>query len=501
MAPTDRSPLLLPPLFEAADAWRSDPSADSARRLGEAIAAAARSAGLEVDRVRAHAAPLPDLEIELGEGTAGAEIVLRGPGDRRPIGLARIAGDPAQARAFAGALEVVLTAIRTRAAAERSDRQLVALDQAVRGISGVLEVERVLQLIVDRVRDLVTAQYAAIGIVDDRGEIEQFITSGISEEDRARIGDLPRGHGLLGLIIRESRAYRIPDIGAHPERYGFPPHHPEMSSFLGMPIMASGAAVGRLYLTNKLGAAEFSTEDQALVEMFALHAGIAIENARLHDQVRRFAVVDERDRISRDLHDSVIQAIYAQTLSLDDVPELVQTEPEHAARRVDDAIDALHAVIRDIRNFIFGLRPVLLESGSIVEGFHALAAELRRGGVEVSVILAGDEEDLDLPIAIVAELLAVVREALSNVARHATAERAEIELTAAPDEIRLQVTDDGRGFEPDDAPEHGHHGLANMRARVVKLGGTFVVSSAPGSGARIIVILPRRAAPAAGAAE
>jgi signal transduction histidine kinase len=493
MAPNDSSPLHLPPVFEAAEAWRSDPTAGTAARLKDAIAAAARSVGLEVDRLRAHAPPLPDLEIELGSGTAGAEIVLREPGDRRPIGLARISGEPAQARSFAGALEILLTAVRTRAAAERAGRQLVALDQAVRGISGVLEVARVLQLIVDRVRDLVTAQYAAIGIVDDQGGIEQFITSGISDEDRARIGDLPRGHGLLGLIIRETRTYRIPDIGTHPERYGFPPHHPEMSSFLGMPITASGSVVGRLYLTNKLGAAEFSTDDQALVEMFALHAGIAIENARLHDQVRRFAIVDERDRISRDLHDSVIQAIYAQTLALDDVPELLRSEPEHAARRVDDAVDALHAVIRDIRNFIFGLRPVLLESGSIVDGLHALAGELRRSsGVEVNLTVAGDGDSLDLPIDVVAELLAVVREALSNVARHAGAEHAEIALVAEPDSVRLEITDDGRGFEADSAPEHGHHGLANMRARVDTMGGKFALSSAPGAGARIIVTLPRR---------
>ena len=166
-----------------------------------------------------------------------------------------------------------------------------------------------------------------------------FIATGITpKEDRARIGDLPHGRGLLGLIIRENRTYRIPSIANHLERYGFPPNHPEMQSFLGMPITIGDATVGRLYLTNKLEAVEFSEDDQALVEMFALHAGIAIENARLHDQVGRLAIVDERDRISRDLHDSVIQAIYAQTLALDDVPELVgEISPEagQARRRRD----------------------------------------------------------------------------------------------------------------------------------------------------------------------
>src|SRR5918994_5760566 len=212
---------------------------------------------------------------------------------------------------------------------------LQALDAAVRGISGVLDVEQVLQLIVDRVRELVAAQYAALGIVDEAGQITEFITSGITAEQRRAIGDLPRGRGLLGLIIRENRTYRIPTIAAHPESYGFPPNHPPMESFLGVPVTFKGEVVGRLYLTNKQDAPEFSARDQALLETFALHAGIAIENARLLGQVQRLAVVDERDRISRDLHDSVIQMIYAVTLSLDDVPELVRASPDEAGKRVD----------------------------------------------------------------------------------------------------------------------------------------------------------------------
>ena len=383
-----------------------------------------------------------------------------------------------------------------RVRTERSDSSLLppavqALDQAVRGISGELDVDRVLQLIVDRVRELVDAEYAAIGIVDRDGAIERFITSGISDEQRARIGNLPRGHGLLGLIIRENRAFRIPEISAHPESYGFPAHHPPMTSFLGMPITNRGVPVGRLYLTNKQGALEFGEADQALVEVFALHAGIAIENARLHDQVRRLAVVDERERISRDLHDSVIQAIYAQTLALDDVPEMAADDPAEASRRVDEAIDALHAVIRDIRNFIFGLRPVLLESGDLGQGLEHLATELRRsGGVAVAISVVDEHGHLGrLPIETVAELLAVVREALSNVARHAGATNCRVLLASEPNRLHLQVHDDGRGFDPSRRGEGGHHGLANMRSRVESLGGTFEVDSAPGRGTRIIVVL------------
>ncbi|MDQ2935322.1 MAG: GAF domain-containing sensor histidine kinase [Chloroflexota bacterium] len=365
---------------------------------------------------------------------------------------------------------------------------LQALDAAVRGISGVLDVEQVLQLIVDRVRELVAAQYAALGIVDEAGLITEFITSGISAEQREAIGDLPRGHGLLGLIIRENRSYRIPTIASHRESYGFPPNHPPMDSFLGVPVTVKGTVVGRLYLTNKQDAPEFSADDQALIETFALHAGIAIENAHLHEQVQRLAVVDERDRISRDLHDSVIQMIYAVTLSLDDVPELVSQAPGEARERVDDAIDALHGVISDIRNFIFGLLPLLLDSGSLLDGLRALASELRRN-TTVEVEVAGEEPG-GLSIEVIAELLSITREALANVARHSGAKHASLEVAAPDESVRLEIADDGGGLMPDTDTVEGHHGLANMRARAEALGGTFDLQSGQDVGTRIIVVIP-----------
>jgi signal transduction histidine kinase len=492
--------LILPPLLEAIDAWQAEPGPERSAALEDALRDVAAALDLRIGRVRITAPPLPELDLDLGGGTTGGEIALRAPGERQPIGVARIGGDAERASALAHALELGVAAARWRSRADRAIAQLNALDQAVRGIGGVLELGRVLQLITDRVRDLVAAQYAAIGIVDRDGRtIERFITSGISDADRARIGELPRGRGLLGLIIREDRTYRIPDITRHSERFGFPANHPEMGSFLGMPIRASGSVVGRLYLTNKLGAAEFSEDDQALVEMFALHAGIAIENARLHDQVQRLAIVDERERISRDLHDSAIQAIYAQTLALDDVPELIDEAPEEAARRVDEAIDALHGVIRDIRNFIFGLRPVLLEGGSLADGLRHLAVELRRsGGVEVAVSVPEDGSSDDLPIETVAELLALTREALSNVARHAAASNATVRLEADTGEVRLELTDDGRGFDATRDAERGHHGLANMRSRAEAIGARFEVDSALAAGTRIIVTVPRRSGRAIG---
>jgi signal transduction histidine kinase len=488
--------LVMPRLLETLEAWQNDPVPATAAAVGDALREVAEHLDLAVRRLDVTAPPLPRLELNLAATEAGGELLLHGA-DGEPIGIIEAEGDADRLGMLARALEVAVAATRGQARARRAERQLGALDQAVRGIGGVLDLDRVLQLIADRVRELVDAEYAAIGIVDATGAIERFITSGISAEDRARIGELPRGRGLLGLIIREKRTYRIAEIADHPERHGFPPHHPPMHSFLGTPITSRDGAVGRLYLTNKLGAAEFTQADAALVEMFALHAGIAIENARLHDQVRRLAIVDERDRISRDLHDSAIQSIYAQTLALDDVPDLVDDDPAEARRRVDEAIEALHGVIRDIRNFIFGLRPVLLESGSLVEGLRHLATELHRnGGIEVEVAIDDPHDVITrLPIETVAELLTIAREALSNIARHAGAGHARLALASQEAAwLRLELVDDGRGFDPGQRPERGHHGLANMRARTEAIGGRFTMLSEQGHGTRIIILLPHGSA-------
>jgi signal transduction histidine kinase len=372
----------------------------------------------------------------------------------------------------------------------KSDDALYALDRATRAIAGELDLDRVLQLNVDSVRELVAARYAALGIVGPDGLIERFITSGISREHRARIGALPRGHGLLGTIIREGVSLRIPDIATHPDTYGFPPQHPPMHSFLGVPVPVGSETVGNFYLTEKRDAAEFSAADQELVEMFALHAGIAIQNARLHEEVGKLAVVDERLRISRDLHDGIIQSIYAVTLSLEDVLDLFDTDREGAITRVDRAIDRLHTTIGDIRQFIVALGPEsYIGLGGALE---AMAAEILAGSsTELAVDLAGARNLAGrLPPEADHSLVQIAREALSNVARHSGAAHATLAVTVSGDTLILRIEDDGVGFEPDRRLSATHFGLANLRDRAAAFGGTLAIESGPGSGTRIIVGLP-----------
>jgi signal transduction histidine kinase len=364
-----------------------------------------------------------------------------------------------------------------------------ALQAAVRGIAELAPLDDVLQLIVDRVRPLVGAQYAALGIVDQSGRIERFITSGMDPETRLRIGALPEGHGMLGLIIRENRSFRIPDINVDARRYGFPPHHPPMTSFLGVPISLRGVTLGRLYLTNKEKAAEFSIDDQTLVESFALHAGIAMENARLHEQLQRLAVVDERERISKDLHDGIIQNLYAVGLSLEDVADELETTDSDTASRVGRAIDSIHLSIQDIRNFIFGLRPELLEHASLVEGLAVLVDEHRHNSiVELELQAASDMGQPDPTVT--SHVLAIASEALSNVVRHSRATRAVVVVEGGGDGWDVVIEDNGDGFEPSNTARMGHQGLANIRDRARRIGGDVTIASQPGQGTRVTIHVP-----------
>jgi signal transduction histidine kinase len=490
-----RPGLPIPPLIDALRALgTAADAAGAAGRLAEAIRFLADR--LELDHLRVElldADPLPSgvlapaEAVEGSASSAGTPMELTGT-DGRPLARLWASGEPEAVARGGQAVQTAIEAARAHLRADRAEEHLAALDAAVRGIAGLLSVERVLQLIVDRVRELANAEYAALGTVGEDGKIEQFLTSGISDQARRRIGSPPAGHGLLGLLIRQGQSIRIPDINADPRRHGFPAHHPEMRSFLGVALTVRGRSVGNLYLTNKHGGREFSAADQELVERFALHAGIAIDNARLAEQVRQLLVIEERERIGADLHDGVIQRIYGVNLSLDEVPEMVAAQPEEAARRVEQAIDALNATIGEIREFIFILRPPGETGGGLVPSLHALGAEVRlQAGLSVEVTA---ETDARLGAGTVRELVSIVREALSNTARHASATRAQVLVREAPGQLELEISDDGRGFDVAAARDVAHQGLVNMRRRVDRLGGTLDVSSRPEAGTRIIVTLP-----------
>ncbi len=351
---------------------------------------------------------------------------------------------------------------------------------AVISVGSELELEAVLGKIVESAVNLVEARYGALGVLDETGtSLSQFVTVGMDDETRRAIGPLPKGHGVLGLLILEPRPIRLPDIQEHPDSYGFPPGHPPMKSFLGVPIRVRDQVFGNLYLTDKTTAEVFSDIDEELVVGLAAAAGVAIENARLHLRVRELALLEDRERIARDLHDTVIQRLFATGLRLQGAARLAE-RPE-VADRVAGAIDDLDLTVKHLRMAIFGLEASRSAAGGLRQRVLALATESSGAlGFEPRVLFEGPVDTTAPEVA--TELLAVLREALANVARHAHARHVDVEVVSDGD-LLLVVTDDGRGLPRDLRP--AGRGLANMQTRAAALGGSLQVRPAPAGGTTI----------------
>ena len=356
---------------------------------------------------------------------------------------------------------------------------------AVLMITAGVELADLLSHLVEEARSLVGAGYAALGVLNEtRTGLEQFITVGLSEAEEAQIGDRPTGRGVLGLLITEPTPLRMEHLEKHPGRYGFPPGHPPMTSFLGVPVRVRDDVYGNLYLTDKEGPTGFTDEDEALAEALALAAGIAIENTRLHDRVRVTSVLDDRDRIARDLHDRVIQRIYAVGMSLQGATRI--PDRDQVIERVSRAIDELDDTITQIRSAIFELGDASLPGGLRQAVLH-LSEELAGSlGSRPEVRFEG-AVDNDVPRHVGDHALAVVREGLTNSGKHSGATRYLVTL-AVTDRLVLEVEDNGTGIElPLTQPGLG---LVNIRERAEKLGGSFEVHPGDGGGTRLVWTVP-----------
>jgi len=359
-------------------------------------------------------------------------------------------------------------------------RRLRDLLGAVLALSSDLDPTSILTRIIEASVKLVDARYGALGVLDETGtRLSQFITVGIDEDTQQTIGHLPEGHGILGLLILDAQPLRLADLRDHPDSFGFPPNHPPMRAFLGVPIRVRGAVFGNLYLTDKTTAEAFTDVDEELIVGIAAAAGVAIENARLHARVQDYALVEDRERIARDLHDTVIQRLFATGLSLQRTGRLVHTDPVEAGARIEAAVDDLDLTVKHIRSAIFEL-----ESSRVSPGGGLRDQVLALGG-ESAGVLGFDPRfffdgpvDSAVPDDVVTELLATLREALSNVARHAEATEVTVEVLATSHSVVLRVIDDGIGPPRPDAPRG--HGLKNMEARADRHAGRFeVLAGAP----------------------
>jgi signal transduction histidine kinase len=368
------------------------------------------------------------------------------------------------------------------------DTALRAMSDAVLAIAAERRVDPVLQKLVDAARGLVHARYAAIGIPDGDGGFATFITSGMSDAQYEALGQLPRTHGMLGAMLETPEPYRTRNIQEDARFEGWPTAHPNMRTFLGVPIVARGEVIGSFYLTEKKGerGAEFTDEDEELIRTLAAHAAIAIENARLNERSRELSTVEERKRLARELHDSVTQTLFSIGLTAEAASELVEVDPARARAQLGQLQELTRAAMAEMRSLIFELRPAELETEGLAAALRKHVEVLRRlHRQEIELRVDGDRR---LPPDVEKGLLRIAQEALGNALRHSGAEHVLLALDALDSRVELSVADDGSGFDPGEAAQRSRRlGLISMRERAETLGGTLAIDSEPGRGTTITV--------------
>ena len=383
----------------------------------------------------------------------------------------------------------------TRPHPEVAAEVLAALSGAVRAVTLGSSLDRVLHQLASSARELVGARYAAVGIPEPEGdEFARFVTVGMSDELVARLGPLPRTHGLLDAMLADPSPYRTDDITRDPRFRGWwPPDHPDMRSFLGVPIVSAGDIIGAFYLTDKEGAPGFTAGDEAAVVLLASHAAIAVDQARLFEDSRELALVGERARLARELHDAMSQSLFSLQLAAETASRQLADDPEAAAAQLGVVRSLAARLATELRTTVDGLRPAELERDGLVATLRAqLTVAARAHGVPVDLSVG---ELPDLAADVEHQVLRIAQEAVANALRHAGAGRVAVALgrveSVTPPTVRLRVVDDGRGFDPEARAVRSRRlGLTSMHERAASLGGSLGIESAPGRGTTVELRFP-----------
>lgn len=374
---------------------------------------------------------------------------------------------------------------------EQLQERLIALHKASLELVRDVSLDRLLERIAAVACEQADARYAALGVLDDNGKLVKFISVGMTDHEIKRIAHPPVGKGLIGELMDAESPIRMPVLQEHPRSAGFPANHPPMVSFLGVPIRTASRQLGQIYLTEKMNAAEFTADDEKIIQMLGAYAAAAIQNARLHENTHRLAVLEERERIGMDLHDGIIQSIYAVGLSLEGALLSIEEDPADAKSRIENSIHGLNQAIRDLRAYILDLRPRQMGNDGLMSGLKRLATEFRANSLTEVVLIGPDKDLMDLPPSQALALFHICQEALANAAKHAKAKKVEISLWSTDDRALMEIHDDGRGFDMETKSLSLGHGLANMQTRAEAAGGDVDISSVPGEGTTILAWVPR----------
>lgn len=352
-------------------------------------------------------------------------------------------------------------------------------------------VHEVLQTIVSAARTLLDAEYAALGVPDDSGGFAEFVVDGVSDEQWAAIGPLPRQHGILAVMLHEATPQRLPDVRADPRFGWWPAAHPVLVDFLGLPIVAGEEILGAIYLANRRGGGGFTGADQRLLEVLAAHAAIALTNSRLYEGARELALAEERARIARELHDAVAQTLFSARLTAEAAAALVDSDPRQARAELAEVARLVAAAGAELRSVVAALRPAELAADGLLGTLRARVSLLDRVH-RAAVSLDAPPELPALPAGTEEAVLRVAEEALHNALRHAAASTVRAALSVADGQLTMTVTDDGTGFDAQDPPQAAARrlGLASMRERAREAGGTLTVISTPGEGTTVRLAVP-----------
>ncbi|QEU95286.1 GAF domain-containing sensor histidine kinase [Streptomyces kanamyceticus] len=371
---------------------------------------------------------------------------------------------------------------------------LTAVSAALLAMSRHLEVRDVLKTIVASARELLDAEYAALGVPDDHGGFAQFVVDGVSDEQWKAIGPLPRQHGILAAMLRKAEPERLADVRQDPRFEGWPAAHPDMSDFLGLPIRYGDETLGALFLANKKcakpqGGCGFTEDDEDLLSILAQHAAIALTNARLYERSRELTIAEERSRLAHELHDAVSQKLFSLRLTAQAAAALVDRDPSRAKGELQQVAALAAEAADELRAAVVELRPAALDEDGLVATLRTHTQVLHRAhSARVTFESNGVRA---LPASQEEAMLRVAQEALHNALRHSEAGHVAVVLEKRGAGAVLRVIDDGGGFDPHAIRRAGRHlGLVSMRDRADGVGGQLTVESAPGKGTTIEMEVP-----------
>lgn len=346
----------------------------------------------------------------------------------------------------------------------------------------------VLNAIAERAREVTRADYAAISVFGNDGRVERFHYAGIDEDLARRMGDPPRGRGLLGELSNHIVPMRLEDLREHATFTGWPEGHPPMQRFLGIPVRASGRTIGSLYMTRLDGAEPFTETDELRAAMLSLQVAASVSHALANERQGRLSLFEERERIAHDLHDGTIQSLYALGLECDVLASRGDAPPELRAE-LENAIDRINHIIGDIRQYISALEARTPSSRpELSSDLPFVVRQLVPEGVDTIVnISASALKDMSGRQA--EDILYIVREAVSNAVRHGEPTKIAVDLRQDSSGTLLTIQDNGKGFDP----STGRKGLGTitMRTRADRLGAELIILGIPGMGTTIRVAVPR----------